>query len=109
MVQKVVAMTDKQPLALRLADEFDRHYAHTWYKNNVFSWGEDASAALRRLNEDLDAAKTMLQSRSEQIKSITHLVTKLHQAKGRYHTQMALCALFDAFGLPNVKPESRVK
>ena len=98
-------MTEKQPVALRLADEFDRHYSHTWYQDNVFSWGEDASAELRRLNDDLDTAKTMLQSRSEQIKAITNLVRQLHQAKGRYHTQLATCALFDAFGLSNTKPE----
>src|SRR5574343_495004 len=66
-------------------------------------------AELRRLNDELDKAKTKLRSRSEQIKAITHLVTQLHQAKGRYHTQLATCALFDAFGLSNTKPERKVK
>jgi len=26
---------------------------------------------------------------------------KLHKAKGRYHTQLAICDLFDLAGLPN--------
>lgn len=54
-------------------------------------------------------AAALLRQQAEQLKAITHLVTQLHQAKGRYHTQLATCALFDAFGLPNVKPERKVK
>ena len=61
---------------------------------------EKAAAELRRLGPENT-------KQVEQIKAITHLVTQLHQAKGRYHTQLATCALFDAFGLPNVKPEKR--
>ena len=29
---------------------------------------------------------------------------RLHAAKGRYHTQHALCDLFDICGLPNERP-----
>ena len=32
------------------------------------------------------------------------LVKKVHKAKGRYHTQLAMCDLYDACGLPNVRP-----
>ena len=65
----------------------------------LLSVERDATAAeLRRLG-------SMNTKQAEQIKAITHLVTQLHQAKGRYHTQLALCALFDAFGLSNTKPE----
>ena len=32
------------------------------------------------------------------------LVRKLHAAKGRYHTQLACCDLFDAVGLKNERP-----
>jgi hypothetical protein len=39
---------------------------------------------------DLDALRT--------------LVTKLHAAKGRYHSQIAACNLFDAVGLKNERP-----
>lgn len=36
--------------------------------------------------------------------AIEQAVHKLHQAKGRYHTQLATCELFDMAGLPNVRP-----
>lgn len=62
----------------------------------------NAAAELRRLG-------SMNTKQAEQLKAITHLVTQLHQAKGRYHTQLALCALFDAFGLDNTKPERKMK
>ena len=32
------------------------------------------------------------------------LITKLHAAKGRYHSQQAACDLFDAVGLKNERP-----
>jgi hypothetical protein len=32
------------------------------------------------------------------------LIKRLHKAKGRYHTQIAVCDLFDAVGLPNHRP-----
>ena len=32
------------------------------------------------------------------------LITKLHAAKGRYHTQLVCCDLFDAVGLKNERP-----
>ena len=68
-----------------------------WHKMTL---GDVVSAGIwiRRLGEE--NAK-----QAEQIKAVTHLVTQLHQAKGRYHTQLATCALFDAFGLSNTKPE----
>ena len=31
-------------------------------------------------------------------------IAKLHAAKGRYHTQLAACELFDAVGLKNERP-----
>ena len=32
------------------------------------------------------------------------LITRLHAAKGRYHSQQAACDLFDAVGLKNERP-----
>lgn len=32
------------------------------------------------------------------------LITKFHAAKGRHHTQLAACDLFDAVGLKNERP-----
>jgi hypothetical protein len=31
-------------------------------------------------------------------------ITKLHKAKGRYHTQLAVCDLFELCGLTAVRP-----
>lgn len=33
------------------------------------------------------------------------LVQAVHKAKGRYHSQIAMCDLYDACGLPNQRPE----
>jgi hypothetical protein len=51
--------------------------------------------ALATVKKELDALKT--------------LVVKVHQARGRYHSQMAQAALYEAAGLPNVKPVSGEK
>jgi hypothetical protein len=37
---------------------------------------------------------------------IEELVRKAHKAKGRYHTQLAMCDLYDVCGLPNFRPGS---
>jgi len=35
---------------------------------------------------------------------LVKLITQLHKAKNRYHTQLAACDLFDACGLKNERP-----
>ena len=37
-------------------------------------------------------------------KQLEKAVRKFHAAKGRHHTQIACCEMFDLLGLPNVKP-----
>lgn len=37
--------------------------------------------------------------------NLQQLVRKLHSAKGRYHTQLAACDLYDSLGLPNERPK----
>lgn len=32
------------------------------------------------------------------------LVQSVHKAKGRYHSQIAMCNLYDACNLPNTRP-----
>ena len=51
--------------------------------------------ALATVKKELDAIKT--------------LVVNTHHAKGRYHSQLAMCDLYDAVGLPNVRPISGQK
>ena len=40
---------------------------------------------------------------------LVRLVTAVHTAKGRYHNQLAMSALYDACGLPNEKPTKDAK
>ena len=107
-------MTQKQPEWERLAEALE------------FFWGPyqgpeepnemNAAAELRRLGKENEGYRTLvnnavsgLKNEEARMAAVTHLVTQLHQAKGRYHTQNALCALFDAFGLSNTKPERKMK
>lgn len=100
----------KQPEAMRIADLFE-----------VFGTNElakKAAAELRRLhaeNLQLRAAleqhtsghdKTLDELRiSEQdVRRLRSAVHKLHAAKGRYHTQLAACDLYDLCDLKNERP-----
>ena len=42
-----------------------------------------------------------LQQENEQLRQA---VARLHAAKGRYHTQLAACDLYDLCGLPSERP-----
>lgn len=48
--------------------------------------------------------RTISEEQANEIRKLTALITKLHAAKGRYHTQLAACDLFDAVGLKNERP-----
>ena len=39
--------------------------------------------------------------------SLMLLIKAVHRAKGRYHSQQAMCDLYDACGLSNTRPEQR--
>ena len=39
------------------------------------------------------------------VKILEAAIKKTHSAKGRYHSQLAMCELYDLMGLPNIKPE----
>lgn len=45
---------------------------------------------MKELNDDLLALK--------------RAVKRVHEAKGRHHSQIAMCDLYDACGLPNERP-----
>ena len=51
---------------------------------------QDAAAYIHRLN--MERAK------------MHDAIKRLHAAKGRYHTQLATCDLFDLVGLENERP-----
>ena len=45
-----------------------------------------------------------LRARVLELENIKRLVMRSHAAKGRYHTQIATCDLYDACGLANTRP-----
>ena len=53
-----------------------------------------------RLNAAQECIRTLLAERSK----LRDSVKRLHAAKGRYHTQLACCDLFDLVGLKNERP-----
>lgn len=54
-----------------------------------------------RLNAAQECIRTLLAERSK----LRDSVKRLHAAKGRYHTQIAACDLFDLCGLKNERPK----
>ena len=80
-----IEMTDKQPEALRLACQLEAAYPHIHA-----GLAPAASAELRRLHAENEAMRSAIK--------------KLHAAKGRYHTQIAACDLYDMCGLKNERP-----
>ena len=100
----------KQPEALRLA---------TILEIDLCEYPvDDAAAELRRLhaeNQQLRDAfeqqtaghqKTLDEWRiaDQDVRRLRSAVHKLHAAKGRYHTQIAACDLYDLLGLKNERP-----
>lgn len=45
----------------------------------------------------------------EQFEQLKAAVKKVHMAKGRYHSQLAMCDLYDLCGLPNQRPITKEK
>lgn len=39
-----------------------------------------------------------------EIERLKTAIKRTHSANGRYHSQLAMCDLYDAVGLPNVRP-----
>ena len=54
-----------------------------------------------RLSDAQECIRTLLAKQSK----LRDAVKNLHAAKGRYHTQIACCDLFDLFDLKNERPK----
>jgi len=93
-------MNDMKHEALHLAEQLDS-VPETGADPELI---EQASAELRRLH----AANVDCMAWYEEIKSdyeaLRKAVVRLHAAKGRYHTQIAACDLYDLLGLKNERP-----
>ena len=102
-----MSTTKQQPEALRLAEslgELDYCFASP-------DDCADAAAELRRLhaaNVDCMAWYESIKADYDKLKAgheaLRKAVIKLHAAKGRYHTQIAACDLYDLLGLKNERP-----
>ena len=63
--------------------------------------GEEIKELQWRLNAAQECIRTLLAKQSK----LREAVERLHAAKGRYHTQIACCDLFDLVGLKNERPK----
>ena len=96
-------MTDmKQPEALRLADAYEA----TRLRGHM-----EAAAELRRLHAENEVlhdqclkSVMVISVLEDEIEAMRKAVSKLHAAKGRYHTQIAACDLYDLCNLKNERP-----
>ena len=56
------------------------------------------------VEDGLDAQQLFVRLPAAAQPDIKKLVQKVHKAKGRYHSQIAMCDLYDACNLLNVRP-----
>ena len=62
--------------------------------------GDEIRALQARLQDALGCIRKLS---AERVK-VRAAINRLHAAKGRYHTQIAICDLFDLVGLKNERP-----
>lgn len=60
---------------------------------------------IKELQERLQDALECIRKLSVERVNVRAAVRRLHAAKGRYHTQLAICDLFDLVGLKNERPK----
>ena len=87
----------QQPEALRLADWLEDQYDPTHHQ-------EMSAAELRRLHAANVDCTAWYEAIKADYEALRKAVAKLHAAKGRYHTQIATCDLYDLLGLKNERP-----
>ena len=62
--------------------------------------GDTIKQLRARLQDTQECIRSMVIERTK----VRDAVKRLHAAKGRYHTQIAACDLFDLFDLKNERP-----
>lgn len=62
--------------------------------------GDEIKELQARLRDTQECLRSMVVERTK----VRDAVKRLHAAKGRYHTQHAICDLFDLVGLKNERP-----
>lgn len=90
----------KQPEAIWLAEALDE-MDHCFSRPGACG---EAAAELRRLHAANVDCMAWYESIKSDYEALRKAVVKLHAAKGRYHTQIAACDLYDLLGLKNERP-----
>ena len=101
-------MTNQQPEALRLANKLEPvHSAST----PLLDLHREAASELRRLHAEcehrmqaINGLTRLANGHHDDLMALRTAIKKLHAAKGRYHTQLAACDLYDLLGLKNERP-----
>ena len=76
--------------------------------NNGFKRKQQPNGLLALNPYVFDFARALLAYQAQPVTvqpDLKALVQKVHKAKGRHHTQIAMCELYDACGLPNERPD----
>lgn len=63
--------------------------------------GDEIKELQARLRDTQECLRSMVVERTK----VRDAIKRLHAAKGRYHTQIACCDLFDLVGLKNERPK----
>ena len=63
--------------------------------------GDEIKELQTRLRDTQACLRSMVVERTK----LRDAIKRLHAAKGRYHTQIAACDLFDLVGLKNERPK----
>ena len=90
----------KQPEAIWLAEALDE-MDHCFSRPGACG---EAAAELRRLHAANLDCMAWYKSIKADYEAMRKAVVKLHAAKGRYHTQLAACDLYDLCDLKNERP-----
>lgn len=70
---------------------------------------QQLAQALTSANKVIDNAIARINEIEREFQELRALVGNVHRAKGWYHSQLAMAALYEACDLPNVKPVSGEK
>ena len=90
----------KQPEAIWLAEALDE-MDHCFSRPGACG---EAAAELRRLHAANVDCMAWYEAIKADYEALRKAVVKLHAARGRYHTQLAACDLYDLLGLKNERP-----
>lgn len=77
--------------------------AHGWWIDKT-EWVQESSEASDLGQHLADIMKQRIDRLHAENEALRKAVSKLHAAKGRYHTQLAACDLYDLCNLKNERP-----